>query len=96
MCFFQITGFVNFTIPMTDLHNKLVMFGEIIIRALVTDNSTALMMAAERELKFSADKYTSFDYITSSQVYEQTLFVPGLKYYSMVRKFAKYSYVIMQ
>ena len=89
-CLFQITGSVNFTIPMTDLQNKLHMDNEIKIRALVTDNATALTMAAEKELKFATVKNNVYLPITISQVYEQKYFVPGLKYYSMVTRTAIY------
>ncbi|XP_052787709.1 uncharacterized protein LOC128222653 [Mya arenaria] len=46
----EIIGNTSFTIPMSDIRSQSLMYGSIKIRALVTDNATALTMATEKDL----------------------------------------------
>ncbi|XP_053406548.1 CD109 antigen-like [Mercenaria mercenaria] len=85
----QIKGKVNFTVDMTDLRNTFTsLFNNIIVRALVTDNATALTIAAEEDLKFSSDQtfptYTSQQTLTITKIDKRDTFVPGLTYHTPV------------
>lgn len=82
----QITGEVNFTIPMADITSKFWRQQEIIVRALVTDNATALTIAAEENLKFASDTttYKPTKTITIVMKDNRNTFVPGLTYHSTI------------
>ncbi|XP_060601778.1 CD109 antigen-like [Ruditapes philippinarum] len=85
----QIRGEVNFTIPMADLRRNLSVYDPIIVRAMVTDNATALTIAAEEDLKFSSDSHSSSSFtqqqtITITKTDKRDTFVPGLTYHTSI------------
>ncbi|XP_060555454.1 uncharacterized protein LOC132716235, partial [Ruditapes philippinarum] len=85
----QIRGEVNFTIPMADLRRNLDFYNPIIVRAMVTDNASALTIAAEEDFKFSSDSNSSSSFtphqtITITKTDKRDTFVPGLTYHTSI------------
>ena len=70
-----------FTVPMSAIRNKLDTHATINVRALVTDNATALTMATETTLNIIYDAHKS---ITMTRLDKRDTFVPGLPYIAKV------------
>jgi hypothetical protein len=65
---------------------------------MVTDNATALTIAAEEDLKFSSDSHSSSSFtqqqtITITKTDKRDTFVPGLTYHTSVSSF-RFDFVI--
>ncbi|XP_052787221.1 CD109 antigen-like isoform X2 [Mya arenaria] len=78
----EIRGTTNFTIDLHNLKQHFYVLDNIKIRALVTDNATALTMAAEKDLKIVIQKQ---DRWKIKQILDREGFLPGLTYSTIVR-----------
>lgn len=72
---------------MTDITGKFSVWQDIVVRALVTDNATALTIAAEDNLKFASDTSTYKPQKTLSLTMPEVrdTFVPGITYHTTVK-----------
>ncbi|XP_052787275.1 CD109 antigen-like [Mya arenaria] len=78
----EIRGTTNFTIAMHDLRQHNLVYGNIKIRAFVTDNATALTMAAETDLKIDVQKQSFWKI---KEILDRRGFFPGLTYSTIIR-----------
>lgn len=69
---------------MRDIYSKLSTNEDIYVRALVTDNATALTIVAETELKFATDNNIYAAPITINKKDQRDRFIPGLTYHTPV------------